>query len=274
MSDQTPTSSACANCGKPLRAGASFCALCGARVAVSESETGSRDESTAPGPHSSSVISEHLRELRVVAWLYGLMLFVSLCLGLAYRIDAEGDFEPWVTLALALVVTGFAATHANDLREQLRPSLVDGAAWIKLLLAAIVQAAIVLPIFYLMGQAGIPFERSTDELLSHGYSTWQLFVFISLAPAFFEEIAFRGIIQERLRKVLGDREGWLVQAALFSVLHLSPVIFLTHFVMGLVFGWLRMRTSSLIPGMILHAAWNAGVVVLELRERAANPLID
>jgi membrane protease YdiL (CAAX protease family) len=34
--------------------------------------------------------------------------------------------------------------------------------------------------------------------------------------------------------------------------------------MGLIFGWLRMRTGSLIPGMILHAAWNAANILLEL----------
>jgi membrane protease YdiL (CAAX protease family) len=35
--------------------------------------------------------------------------------------------------------------------------------------------------------------------------------------------------------------------------------------MGLIFGWLRLRTRSLIPGMILHAAWNAANILLELR---------
>jgi membrane protease YdiL (CAAX protease family) len=64
--------------------------------------------------------------------------------------------------------------------------------------------------------------------------------------------------------VLGEREAWLVQAAFFSILHLSPVIFPTHFAMGLIFGWLRMRTDSLIPGMILHALWNAAIILLEL----------
>jgi len=28
--------------------------------------------------------------------------------------------------------------------------------------------------------------------------------------------------------------------------------------------WLRIRTGSLLPGMILHAAWNAANILLEL----------
>jgi membrane protease YdiL (CAAX protease family) len=91
-----------------------------------------------------------------------------------------------------------------------------------------------------------------------------LLALFALAPAVFEEVAFRGIIFERLRRVLGEREGWLVQAAFFSVLHLSPVIFLTHFAMGLILGWLRIRARSLLPCMILHASWNAASIVLEL----------
>ena len=119
-------------------------------------------------------------------------------------------------------------------------------------------------VFYLLEKLGLPFERITDEMQRHDYSLWQLLALYSLAPAIFEEIAFRGVIFDRLRRVLGEREGWLVQAAFFSVLHLSPVIFPTHFAMGLIFGWLRMRTGSLLPGMVLHCAWNAVNIVLEL----------
>jgi len=68
----------------------------------------------------------------------------------------------------------------------------------------------------------------------------------------------------RLRRVLGEREGWLVQAAFFAIMHLSPVIFPTHFAMGLILGWLRMRTGSLLPGMILHGLWNAACILIEL----------
>ena len=147
----------------------------------------------------------------------------------------------------------------------LRPATFDRNARKMLAIATVIQFALLGAVFYLLEQTGIPFERITDEMQRHDYALWQLLVLYSLVPAVFEEIAFRGIIFDRLHRVLGEQEGWLVQAALFSVLHLSPVIFLTHFAMGLIFGWLRMRTGSLIPGMILHAAWNAANILLELR---------
>jgi membrane protease YdiL (CAAX protease family) len=35
-------------------------------------------------------------------------------------------------------------------------------------------------------------------------------------------------------------------------------------VMGLVFGWLRVKSGSVYPGMLVHAAWNSWVIWSEL----------
>jgi len=87
---------------------------------------------------------------------------------------------------------------------------------------------------------------------------------VSLMPAVVEEVAFRGVIQSALQRVAGEREALLIQAALFSVLHLMPMMFISHFFMGLCFGYARVRSKSLYPGMVLHAAWNACVLCREL----------
>ena len=205
------------------------------------------------------------QELRVVAWLYGLLLTITLCFGIAYQVNPTGDFIAWESLVAGVVICAFAVRYRNEILPLLRPSTFDRNARKTLAIATAIQFGLLGAVFYLLEQTGIPFERITDEMKRHDYALWQLLALYSLAPAVFEEIAFRGIIFDRLRRALGEREGWLVQAALFSVLHLSPVIFPTHFAMGLIFGWLRLRTRSLIPGMILHAAWNAANILLELR---------
>jgi membrane protease YdiL (CAAX protease family) len=51
---------------------------------------------------------------------------------------------------------------------------------------------------------------------------------------------------------------------MFSVLHLDPNWFATSFVFCLALGGLRRVTGSLVPGMIIHAAWNAMVIGWEL----------
>ena len=79
----------------------------------------------------------------------------------------------------------------------------------------------------------------------------------------FEELAFRGVIQSRLERVMNRRDALIVQAAMFSALHMMPLVFVSHFVMGVGFGWLRNRTGSLWPGVLLHMAWNAWVLTEE-----------
>jgi membrane protease YdiL (CAAX protease family) len=259
----TPRVHHCGRCGTPLRRAARFCAQCGARAWEAPQDPqlpqDSRDSANPVPP-----MPDRRRELLTAGWLYGLLMLTSLFFGIAYHVEPDADLMVWATASYAVLILGFAAGFRAETVALLRPSAFDRNAGRKLAIAGAVQFVVLGIVFYLLEKTGIPFERITDEMERHDYSLWQLLALCSLAPAFIEEIAFRGIIFARLRNVLGEREAWLVQAALFSILHLSPVIFPTHFAMGLIFGWLRMRTGSLLPGMVLHAAWNAAVILLEL----------
>lgn len=257
MDSETPNFSDCAKCGTPFRTNAQFCASCGTRTSYVEPESQAVAEQASPAV-------DRRQELRVVGWLYGLLLFTSLFFGIAYHVERDGDFQPWMTLIDGIVILGFAVYYRAEILALLRPATFDRNARKKLAIATAIQFVALSAVFYLLEWTGIPFERITDEMWRHDYRLWQLLALYALAPAVLEEIAFRGIIFSRLSLVLGEREGWLVQAAFFSIMHLSPVIFPTHFAMGLIFGWLRMRTGSLIPGMILHALWNGVNILLEL----------
>jgi membrane protease YdiL (CAAX protease family) len=56
----------------------------------------------------------------------------------------------------------------------------------------------------------------------------------------------------------------LVVAAPGKGVQSALVILLTHFAMGLLFGWVFRRSQSLYAGMALHAPWNFLVLCLEL----------
>jgi membrane protease YdiL (CAAX protease family) len=261
MNSDTARAPDCVKCGGALRTAALFCARCGTRISAVEPEPQAGIEPAAPSV-------DRWQELRVVGWLYGLLLGTSFFFGIAYFVNPTGDFGAWDTLIGGIVICAFAVRYREEVLALLRLSSFDRDARKMLAIATVIQFGLLGTVFYLLEHTGIPFERITEEMERHDYALWQLLALYSLAPAVLEEIAFRGIIFDRLSRVLGEREGWLVQAALFSVLHLSPVIFPTHFAMGLIFGWLRVRTRSLIPGMILHAAWNAANILLELRVSA------
>lgn len=72
-----------------------------------------------------------------------------------------------------------------------------------------------------------------------------------------EELVFRGIIQTRLLRAMPSWTAVVLQAALFGIIHGTPIQMAYAFLLGLALGFLRSRTGSILPGFAAHAAFNA-----------------
>jgi len=199
-----------------------------------------------------------------LAWLFGLLLATSFVFGIAWRSAPS----PWLdviasTIGAAIVLVAVALRYRELLfLFQLRPSgLRDAAALVGI---AFLFVALASAYFWAIELLGVPVASMTTTFTRAGWPLWAMFLLLSVMPAVFEELAFRGVIQSSLERILNVRDAWLIQAALFSVLHLSPLMFPSHFLMGLCFGYMRRRSRSIYPGMLLHACWNALVVLEEL----------
>ncbi|MEJ2661890.1 MAG: CPBP family glutamic-type intramembrane protease [Desulfobacteraceae bacterium] len=118
--------------------------------------------------------------------------------------------------------------------------------------------------FKLALSIGIEQISYLSDFKKHHWPLWSAFVLLCLFPGIFEELAFRGFIMTSLEKVGSPREALVIQAAMFSILHMLPTIFISHFVMGMVLGVIRQRSRSLYPGMFFHIAWNAIVLLEEI----------
>lgn len=94
---------------------------------------------------------------------------------------------------------------------------------------------------------------------------------IAVIPPLTEEFAFRGIILGKLRK-FGDSFAILMSAFLFGLLHGNIVQIPFAFIIGIVFGFITIKTSSLIPAMITHFLVNCSSVIVSLIYE--NNLID
>ena len=88
-----------------------------------------------------------------------------------------------------------------------------------------------------------------------------LAVLVLLAPAF-EELLFRGFLLSALHRAFGALAALVVSGAAFGLIHLQPAGLPTLTVLGLVLGLARLRTGSLLPPILMHAAWNGGVFLL------------
>lgn len=74
-----------------------------------------------------------------------------------------------------------------------------------------------------------------------------------------EEVVFRGAI---LRKLMEwkPQHRWLMitlSALLFALAHMNPAQFLHPFLIGLLLGWMYVRTGSILPGIVYHCVNNS-----------------
>lgn len=110
------------------------------------------------------------------------------------------------------------------------------------------------------------------------WSGIQIFAALTVPALIFspigEELFFRGLLQTAVGNRLGLQTGLLVQAVAFALAHLAhyglqpwqpsllvfwlPGMFATAW----LFGWLRLKSGSLFPVMLAHAAFNLGMNAL------------
>lgn len=199
-------------------------------------------------------------------WIFGLMLLSSFAAGLVMHITRS----PWSAVGAESVDAAIVVTFAILCRGELVPFLrlrtivQPPRRLLEMVAVSCAAGAIFVLYFRLLDAIGAPIDSTEPDYVRSAWNLWIVVATVAMAPPIFEELAFRGIIQSRLELVLKPTEAVVVQAALFAVLHLSPLIFLSHFMMGLYLGYLRRRSKSLYFGVLAHAAWNTMVLASEL----------
>ena len=88
-------------------------------------------------------------------------------------------------------------------------------------------------------------------------------VSLTVVPAFAEEIVFRGIIMQSLRR-FGDIFALVASAFIFGIFHLNLIQMPYALIVGLCIGYFVMRTGSLWIGIILHFINNSVALAFEL----------
>lgn len=96
-----------------------------------------------------------------------------------------------------------------------------------------------------------------EEVFSRiGLGQWTMVMTVVAAPVL-EEIFFRGQIQENAMRKWGPFAGLFIAAAIFGVIHGIPQQIVGGFFIGLVLGYVYMRTHSLMAVIVIHAVNNA-----------------
>lgn len=91
---------------------------------------------------------------------------------------------------------------------------------------------------------------------------WVLLGSFALVPAIFEELCFRGYVFGAFHATGSPRRAIVVSSLLFGLFHvlvgdaLAIERFLPTTMMGLALGYIRWRSGSVFPGMLLHVVHN------------------
>jgi membrane protease YdiL (CAAX protease family) len=67
-----------------------------------------------------------------------------------------------------------------------------------------------------------------------------------------EELIFRGLLYGWVAGRWGGLAAWLISSLAFAAAHYEPAHVILVLPLGLLFGWLRWRTDSLMPSLIAH----------------------
>jgi membrane protease YdiL (CAAX protease family) len=76
-----------------------------------------------------------------------------------------------------------------------------------------------------------------------------------LAPLV-EELVFRGLLYGWVAGRWGSVAAWIVSSLAFAAAHYEPAHIVLVLPLGLLFGWLRRRTDSLLPSLFSHIVNN------------------
>ncbi len=202
-----------------------------------------------------------------VGGVFAASMILTVAATIAERLGVPKVYVSTVDLAAFALV---ASTCAFAARTELAPLLASAGGRRGLLLVLWgfgIMVAVGAVYFRLVRWFGVPIFYPSEIYRSAGWPPWTAFLLLAVIPGVFEELAFRGYVMARLDEALSPTETLIVQAALFSVIHLGVVIFPSHFGIGILLGVIRRRSRSLYPGMAVHMGWNAILVWSEILGR-------
>lgn len=123
-----------------------------------------------------------------------------------------------------------------------------------------------------------------DPLLSHlpspdqnyGRGGWTLLAVVVIAPVA-EELLFRGMLTEMLRRHTGTAAAVIVSSVVFALMHLQPAVMIDAFLAGMALCYIYFLTRSIYACILLHMFNNAiamSMQVLEYQDKTFGEIID
>jgi len=252
----------CDYCAAPLDPAYSFCVRCAkpfkpAYLVLPEASTRSYEDDEV------RIRKRAPQALNLFWWFLSVLAVAGMFAFAVFGGENLFHVQIFVQGALILTTLVFAAIHFPALAVQLKVPGVFSPAFVAGL--GMLVALLVVNHFYHYILVNSLFDgiEIEGEVYSEIFPTFAgLVLFVCVIPGIMEEVAFRGLIQHWFHAAVSPRTAIVVSSAMFSAAHFSIISAPYLFALGLVLGWLRWKTGSLYPSMIIHFLHNFAVIVL------------
>lgn len=188
-----------------------------------------------------------------------------------------GTMQAWntvwgVVMTLWLLLPPLALFSARGTARRARESVARALHLVRPRVTHAVGAVLLAPALAVLAQTVFDWQRAVLPLpsrvqqgdLLHDITELPLaarLFLLALSPAICEELFFRGALLSGLRRDLGLVRCIAWQALIFGAAHGSIYRFVPTAILGMVLTAVVLRTGSLWPAILLHAAYNGLLIV-------------
>ena len=176
--------------------------------------------------------------------------FTTVSDGLAAGKDSELSVSSSVLSSLVTLLIFTFGKFAVISRNYLASHPWGTLAWVALL-----SLGLILPAEWVYERLQITMPESTEAMFEGIMREPLGYMAIGIFAPVVEEIVFRGAILRILLGLFSRSWHWVAiifSALIFGAIHLNLAQGLHAFVIGLLLGWMYYRTSSVVPGILLH----------------------
>ena len=199
----------------------------------------------------------------------GLAAFVAMHVAAGHAGPRVSDLLSEVRFQLPVQFVSYALTvwfvlltarmkYKRSLGEALQWRTLGPSTW------AFLPAGVVLALVSQLIPVLFPSNKTfpIEKMIKDPISGWSMAFFgVCIAP-FVEEMFFRGMIYPVIERRWGLEPAVLVSALLFASIHSAQLAgalpeLSAIFLVGVALGYVRGRSGSLVPGFLMHTAYNA-----------------
>lgn len=212
----------------------------------------------------------------VVLWFIAFFGISLLVVPLAVQLLGlnPATFSPRAQTLVALFsYVGLVVAGLSILYFCLRPFLPQPLSWLRINwkgnwfwwgLAGYLAALPLVIVVSLVNQRLLEEQGGANPLLEvilqsrDGITIAVLFGMVAVLAPFFEETLFRGFLLPSLTRYLPPWGAIATSGLLFAIAHLNLSDVLPLTVLGMILGFVYLRSRNLLASMLLHSLWNSG----------------